>query len=155
MAVIPWPLNPASVARPGAAPPRKAAAPPDDVAAAASTLIQSRQTILPKRLGTPGPAGDELEQILGAAAHAPDHGQLMPWRFVLVPAGARGSLADVFAQALLERAEADRPMLQFPHDAKVPSAPEQVERGHERSTGTRTAYRRPGPGHCHGSSRPS
>jgi nitroreductase len=69
----------------------------------AAALIQSRQTILPKRLGAPGPTSAELAQILGAAAHAPDHGQLVPWRFVLVPAAARPALAEVFAQALLER----------------------------------------------------
>ena len=99
MAVIPWPLNPRGDAK---APVRPAAA-PDDMAAFAAALIQSRQTILPKRLGGPGPTTDELAQILQAAAHAPDHGQLLPWRFVLVPESARAALAEVFAQALLER----------------------------------------------------
>ena len=99
MAVIPWPLNPRGDAK---APVRPAAA-PDDMAAFAAALIQSRQTILPKRLGGPGPTADELAQILQAAAHAPDHGQLLPWRFVLVPESARAALAEVFAQALLER----------------------------------------------------
>jgi len=73
------------------------------VAEMAMALIQSRQTILPKRLGAPGPRGAELAAILNAAAHAPDHGQLLPWRFVLVPEAARALLAEVFAQALLER----------------------------------------------------
>ena len=99
MAVIPWPLNPRGDAK---APVRPAAA-PDDMAAFAAALIQSRQTILPKRLGGPGPTTDELAQILQAAAHAPDHGQLLPWRFVLVPESARAALAEVFAKALLER----------------------------------------------------
>ena len=99
MSVIPWPLNPPSRARPAAA----RASAPDDVAGLAAALIQSRQTILPKRLGGPGPTTDELAQILQAAAHAPDHGQLLPWRFVLVPESARAALAEVFAQALLER----------------------------------------------------
>lgn len=110
MAVIPWPVKPArhpgsvaaSASRDAAAS-RVAAAPSDEPAAMAAALIQSRQTILPKRLGAPGPTGAELAQILGAAAHAPDHGQLVPWRFVLVPAPARPALAEVFAQALLER----------------------------------------------------
>ena len=99
MAVIPWPLNP----RGDAKVPARPAAAPDDMAAFAAALIQSRQTILPKRLGGPGPTTDELAQILQAAAHAPDHGQLLPWRFVLVPESARAALAEVFAQALLER----------------------------------------------------
>ncbi|MDP3606223.1 MAG: nitroreductase family protein, partial [Polaromonas sp.] len=37
------------------------------------------------------------------AASAPDHGQLLPWRFVLVPQAGRARLADVFAGALLAR----------------------------------------------------
>jgi len=99
MAVIPWPLNPAPKSLPAAVRPSVV----DDVAGMAAALIQSRQTILPKRLGSPGPNAAELAQILGAAAHAPDHGQLVPWRFVLVPEASRAPLADVFAQALLER----------------------------------------------------
>ena len=69
----------------------------------ATTLLQARQTILPKRLGAPGPDAAELAQIVGAAAHAPDHGQLLPWRLVQVPLAARGRLADAFAAALLAR----------------------------------------------------
>src|SRR5574337_111222 len=74
-------------------------APADWVAA----LLQARQTILPKRLGAPGPDAAQLQAILAAAAHAPDHGCLLPWRFVLVPQDARAALAEVFAQALRER----------------------------------------------------
>lgn len=100
MSVIPWPLKPAHAASDGHAPGIAAV---DDTASMAAVLIQSRQTILPKRLGGPGPHVAELAAILQAAAHAPDHGQLQPWRFVLVPDTARTLLADVFAQALLER----------------------------------------------------
>ena len=68
-----------------------------------SALIHSRRTILPKRLGSPGPDAAELDLILGAAAAAPDHGQLTPWRFVIVPETQRGRLAQAFAASLLER----------------------------------------------------
>ncbi|MBI2747156.1 MAG: nitroreductase [Burkholderiales bacterium] len=68
-----------------------------------ATLMQSRQTILPKRLVAPGPDAEQLQQILEAAASAPDHGQLLPWRFVLVPQTARAELATAFGTALLER----------------------------------------------------
>lgn len=69
----------------------------------AAALLQSRQTILPKRLMAPGPDAEQLQLILEAAASAPDHGQLLPWRFVLVPESSRAALGDVFAAALLER----------------------------------------------------
>jgi nitroreductase len=74
-----------------------------DLAELTATLIQSRQTILPKRLTEPGPDAQQLAQILGAAAAAPDHGQVLPWRFVRVPQDVRPLLAEAFAVALKER----------------------------------------------------
>lgn len=58
---------------------------------------------MPKRLTAPGPNPAQLQALMGAAASAPDHGQLLPWRFVIIPQEARSRLADVFAQALLQR----------------------------------------------------
>lgn len=77
--------------------------PEDDLVNTVATLLQSRQTILPKRLFEPGPDSAQLHLILAAAASAPDHGQLLPWRFVLVPTQARSTLAQAFGAALLER----------------------------------------------------
>jgi nitroreductase len=126
MSVIPWPLKPAGGADGGAgsAGLRQASgAGADDTASMAAALIQSRQTILPKRLVAPGPNVAELASILESAAHAPDHGQLQPWRFVLVPDTARTLLADVFAHALQQRDPG--------------ATPEQVEQAREK------AYRSP------------
>jgi len=72
----------------------------NELAAMVALLIQARRTILPKRLIAPEPDTDQLGMILEAAAAAPDHGQLLPWRFVLVPQAARARLADVFGAAL-------------------------------------------------------
>ena len=86
---------------------------PADPAAAVAALIalmQARQTILPKRLTEPGPSAAELDQIVSAAAHAPDHGQLLPWRLLRIPAAQRPALAEVFATALLERNAAATPL---------------------------------------------
>ena len=74
-----------------------------DWALIASELIQARQTVLPKRLVDPGPDAQQTQLILAAAAAAPDHLQLLPWRFILVPQEQRATLAEVFAQALLQR----------------------------------------------------
>ncbi len=68
-----------------------------------AALIHSRQTVLPKRLLAPGPDAAQLAMILQAAAAAPDHRQLTPWRFVIVPEDQRGRLAEAFAASLLER----------------------------------------------------
>jgi nitroreductase len=75
----------------------------NDLVSMVETLMQSRQTILPKRLFLPAPDGEQLQLILNAAASAPDHGQLLPWRFVIVPESARPGLAEVFGAALRER----------------------------------------------------
>ncbi len=80
-----------------------AAAASTDVAELVAALVHSRQTILPRRLADPGPDAAQQALMLAAAAAAPDHGQLLPWRLVLVPQSARERLAQVFAQALLER----------------------------------------------------
>ena len=69
----------------------------------AKVLIHSRQHVAPRRLVEPGPSDAQIQEILMAAAAAPDHGQLLPWRFVQVPVDKRGLLADVFGQALQDR----------------------------------------------------
>jgi nitroreductase len=74
-----------------------------ELAAFALTLITSRQNILPKRLAEPGPTEDQVNDMFRCAAAAPDHGMVMPWRFVLVPQDKRAALAEVFGQALRER----------------------------------------------------
>lgn len=86
-----------------ALPPLPEPADPERCAQWTAALIEHRRTILPKRLFEPGPSAAQLDAILSAAAAAPDHGELLPWRFVLVPAAARARLAEVFAAALLER----------------------------------------------------
>ncbi|OGB34095.1 MAG: nitroreductase [Burkholderiales bacterium RIFCSPLOWO2_12_FULL_61_40] len=68
-----------------------------------SALMHARQNVSAKRLVEPGPSAQQLQQILESAAAAPDHGQLRPWRFVVVPADQRGRLSEVFGQALLDR----------------------------------------------------
>ena len=50
----------------------------------------------------PGPAREELEQILTIASRTPDHGKLHPWRFVVVDEDQRDALALLLRQALSE-----------------------------------------------------
>lgn len=69
----------------------------------ANALMHSRQNVSPRRLDEPGPSLQQLQDILGTAVAAPDHGQLMPWRFVIVPRARREWLAEGFGLALLDR----------------------------------------------------
>lgn len=74
-----------------------------DTADLALTLIASRHNVSPRRLVEPAPTEPHLQALLHAAAAAPDHGQITPWRFIVVPTDQRHRLAEVFAQALLDR----------------------------------------------------
>jgi nitroreductase len=58
-------------------------------------------------LGSPGPSHEQLKQILSAAGTVPDHGQLRPFRFVVVAEEGR----DVFGQALADAAREHKPQL--------------------------------------------
>ncbi len=69
----------------------------------AEQLICSRQNVSPKRLVEPGPTPEQLGRIFAAAAAAPDHGRLLPWRFVVISKERRDALAEVFARALIDR----------------------------------------------------
>lgn len=66
-------------------------------------LLASRQNVPPKRLVEPGPSFEQVEVLMEAAAAAPDHGQLTPWHFVLIPQERRHLLAEAFVRALVDR----------------------------------------------------
>ena len=63
------------------------------------SFLQTRRSARPRDLVAPGPDAEQLKTILRVASRIPDHGKLHPWRFVHVPAEARGPFA-----ALLQRA---------------------------------------------------
>ena len=69
----------------------------------ALTALFSRHSISPAFMKPPAPEGKDLERILEAGAAAPDHGQLRPWRFLLIREEARARLGDLAAEALAER----------------------------------------------------
>lgn len=71
--------------------------------------IAARQNVSPKRLVDPGPDAAQVVRLFSAAAAAPDHGQILPWRFVIVPAGKRERLAQAFALALIDRSPGATP----------------------------------------------
>jgi nitroreductase len=66
-------------------------------------LMVARRHVGLRRLIAPGPGEAALVRILEAAAQAPDHGQLLPWRFVLIPQRRRADLGAVFEEALAQR----------------------------------------------------
>ncbi len=66
-------------------------------------FILSRRSVSPRFLVAPTPSPDELKLILRATAAAPDHKNLKPYRFILIPPERRGDLAAAFREAKAER----------------------------------------------------
>lgn len=59
--------------------------------------IQTRTSAA--RLAQPGPGPEELERLLQAAAAAPDHGRLRPWRFIVLAGAVREAFISAAAEA--------------------------------------------------------
>ena len=66
------------------------------------SLLESRRSGRPREMVEPGPSDAELTRILTIAARSPDHGKLVPWRFVVVAADQREHFAALLAKALPE-----------------------------------------------------
>ena len=69
----------------------------------AEKLIHGRTHVSPKRIGLPGPTPAQLQKIILSASSAPDHGRLMPWRFIEIQEGSREKLGAVFSLCLMDR----------------------------------------------------
>ena len=59
--------------------------------------IQTRSSA--GRLAEPGPSSRQLDQLLQAAAMAPDHGRLKPWRLIVLKDATREAFAVAAAEA--------------------------------------------------------
>src|SRR5258707_8292083 len=59
--------------------------------------VQTRSSAA--RLGEPGPSPEDLDRLLQAAARAPDHGRLKPWRFIVLEGAAREAFTAAAAEA--------------------------------------------------------
>jgi nitroreductase len=62
-------------------------------------LLLTRRSVKAGMLGEPGPSPEQLRTILTAAARAPDHKKLVPWRFMIFQGEARAAFGDVLAGA--------------------------------------------------------
>ncbi len=60
-------------------------------------LLKSRRSPRIPDLVEPGPGADELTTILTIASRVPDHGKLVPWRFIVLKKDRRAALAEKIA----------------------------------------------------------
>ena len=56
-------------------------------------FLLSRRSVSAKTLVDPAPDRSSLEKILKAAARSPDHGKLVPWRFLILEKKVMSSIA--------------------------------------------------------------
>jgi len=68
-------------------------------------LLKTRRSVKPMDLAGPGPSAAELETLLTVAARVPDHGKLVPWRFLVFQGDARAAAG----AAILAAFKADHP----------------------------------------------
>jgi nitroreductase len=71
----------------------------------ALSLLKTRRSVKPIELTGPAPSDAEIETLLGIASRVPDHGKLVPWRFIVFAGEARNAAGD----AILEAFRADHP----------------------------------------------
>lgn len=64
-------------------------------------FLARRRSVSAVTLRAPGPTAEELAQLLRLATHAPDHGKLAPWRFVILEGAGKAAFAGRL-QALAE-----------------------------------------------------
>lgn len=64
-------------------------------------FLKTRRSVKPREMTAPGPSPAELDTILTIGARVPDHGKLVPWRFIVFEGDARARagavIANVFA----------------------------------------------------------
>lgn len=61
-------------------------------------LLTTRRSIKPVEMTGPGPTPAELETILTIGARVPDHGKIVPWRFIVFEGDARAKAGEIFAK---------------------------------------------------------
>ncbi len=60
-------------------------------------LLSTRRSAPAASLAEPGPTAAELDELLTVASRVPDHGKLVPWRFILFQGDARQRAGEIIA----------------------------------------------------------
>ncbi|MNK19154.1 putative NAD(P)H nitroreductase YdjA [compost metagenome] len=83
--------------------------------------LDARRSLPARQLGEPGPDPQTLLRMLASAVRVPDHGKLVPFRFLRIAGDARHSLGEYLVQRSRERdpnvsaAQLEKDRLRFSH----------------------------------------
>jgi nitroreductase len=66
-------------------------------------LLKHRRSVKPREMNGPGPSPQEIETILTIGARVPDHGKLVPWRFIVFEGDARIRAGEVIAKVFARK----------------------------------------------------
>jgi nitroreductase len=72
-------------------------------------LLRQRRSTPSRLLTDPGPDSGQLRQMLEAAVRVPDHGRLVPWRFIAIRGEQRLRMGELLARRSVERDPAAAP----------------------------------------------
>jgi len=62
-------------------------------------LLRTRRSVKPVEMSGPGPGAAEIDALLTIASRVPDHGKLIPWRFIVFEGDARLKAGESIAAA--------------------------------------------------------
>jgi nitroreductase len=61
-------------------------------------FLRTRRSVKPRDMSGPAPSAEEIDTILTIGARVPDHGKVVPWRFIVFEGDARARAGDVIAR---------------------------------------------------------
>ena len=99
--------------------------------------LDQRRSVPSMQLGEPGPDEPTLLRMLESAVRVPDHGRLVPFRFLRIAGDARQALGDFIAARTLQRepaalpAQLDKERHRFSHAPVVVAVVARIRAGHK------------------------
>jgi nitroreductase len=100
-------------------------------------FLRRRRSVPSRLLTAPGPDDDQLLAMLAEAVRVPDHGKLVPWRFVRIAGAARHALGELLAARTLERdpsapaAVIEKERQRFAHAPVIVAVVGRLQEGHK------------------------
>lgn len=106
-------------------------------AASPLQFLDDRRSVPSRQLGEPGPDPATLRRMLQSAVRVPDHGKLVPYRFLHISGPARLALGDALAERTLARdpeapaAAVEKDRARFSHAPDIVTVIARITPGHK------------------------